>query len=512
MSLHRWSLPSRAFPREKSRDADPGHHTRFPTIHIGDSISRRRANISSAFANLFEKDENQLSAGETSGTRLTSSSWRPFSRIENLTSSTRLKLTKRKYGSGSLDKINLQMSRPVSRTCGTVSQISSEQAASLREALEQRDAGKPLEDHTRIKSSERKNLDDDGSPSPLTRARSASSSYPSEGIRSPPDRGHSPPLNTWTKDFIAEITHCGTYPSGKSQRITSSSTNDTSELSNRAGKCLMEELAAAGGASDTDTRTASRDHTPKLPFSDDASTICPQERPAKAAKSMYYDNLFYTAEQESQRASQRNVLSVLDGQASSTSAIRGSYPELEPSHSSSSDDEFPFRPSHASSAGLLRGSTETGKKRRRIHWKRQGGPYHTIPASVARDSSWRGRITSVSPPLRNPQQSGFHFKEPGRSSATLVKRIHKFKFRKWIKKSYRSRKSKRHNGARKASAHPTGSQWKTFEDAKMTKKSGKEKEGIAQRFMNSLKPKHSIHFPVQEKARTKQRRVQSCPH
>ncbi|KAI1470709.1 uncharacterized protein F4812DRAFT_418726 [Daldinia caldariorum] len=535
MSLHRWSLPSRAFPREKSKDVDPDHHARFPTIHIGDSISRRRANISSAFANLFEKDENRLSTEETSGTRLTASNWRPFSRIENLTSSTRLKLAKRKDGSGSIGKTTLQMSGPVS-------QVNSEQVVSLREALEERDECEPLDDHTRIKSSEGKSSDDDSSPSSLTRVRSASSSYPSEGIRSPPNHCHSPQLNTWTKDFIAEITHFGTYPSGKSQRKTSSSTNDTSGLSSRAGKCLMEELAAAGGTSDTDTRTASRDHTLKPPFSDVASTTYPQDRPAKAPKSMYYGNFIHTAEQEIQETSQRNVLSGLDGQGSSTSAIHGSYPELGPSHTSSSDDEFPFRPSPTSSAGLLRGSMDTGKKRstRRILWRRQGGPYHTMPASVARDNSWRGRTPPASSPLEKPPQSGFHFRESDRSSVTLVERIYKFKLRKWIKKvcirtkvrfdhamnieaapktlrrrkpkSYRSRKAKKYIDARKATAHSTGSHWKTFEVTKRTKRSSKEKDGIAQRFMNSLKPKHSIHFPVQEKARAGKRRVQSCPH
>ncbi|OTB19959.1 hypothetical protein K445DRAFT_303580 [Daldinia sp. EC12] len=510
MSLHRWSLPSRAFPREKSKDSDPEHHTRFPTIHIGDSISRRRANISSAFANLFEKDENRLDATETGGTRLTGNNSRPLSCIENATSNTRFRLTKRKDGSGGVGKSTLQES-------GIVSQLSPAQGISLREALQERDASEPPDDHPRTKSPKGKNSDDNDSPTSLTRVRSASSSYPSEGIRSPPNHCHSPQLNPWTKDFIAEITHYGTYPLGNSLSKSSSSTNDTSGLSNRAGKCLMEELAAAGGASDTDTRTASSDHTSKPPLSDVASTSSPRERQAKMPKSNYFNNIFHAAEQATQGVSQGdvgNVLSVLDGQASSTSAIHGSYPELDSSRTSSSEEEFPFRPSRTGSTDPLRQSMETGKERfaRKIHWKSQGSIFHTMPASFARDSPWRRRTPVVSPPLGKPLQSKSHFSESDVPSTTFVRRIQKFKFRKWIKKRLQKhRVDGSRNHTDHAKAHSTKGRWKPYKVTKKTRKVSQEKEGIAHRFMNSLKPKHSIHFPIQEKSTADKRRVHSCP-
>ncbi|KAI0844516.1 hypothetical protein F5Y00DRAFT_274001 [Daldinia vernicosa] len=491
MSLHRWSLPSRA-SREKSKDSDPNHRTRFPTIHIGDTISRRRANISSAFANLFEKDENCPNNAETSGTRLTSNDLRPFSYIENITSSTRSRVTKHDDGSDHINKATLQMS-------GLITQKSFGQEVSLQETLQERNARNPFSDHN-AKSSEESTSGAD-SPASLTKVRSASSSYPSEGIRSPPDHCHSPQSNTWTQDFIAEISHYGTYPSGNPPSKSSASANDVSVLSNRAGKCLMEELAAAGGISDTDTRTASSDYTPRPPLSDVASTSYPQDKLDKD-----YDNDHFAA-------ARQEVFSALDGQGPSTSAIHGSYPEPGPSHTSSSDEEFPFRLSHTSSTDPLRRSGETRRTRftKKIHWKNQGNNYHTMPATTARGGSRRGRLPEVSPPLGSPQQPGFHWTGSNASSTTLVKRIQKFKFKKWIKKSYRSRKSKRHNGAYKAKAKSTRSRWKSFKSTNKTNKGNEAREGMAHRFMNSLRPKHSMQFPIRDKSKAKHRRAQSCP-
>ncbi|KAI1658552.1 hypothetical protein F4813DRAFT_395812 [Daldinia decipiens] len=501
MSLHRWSLPSRAFSREKPKDGDPNHRTRFPTIHIGDTITRRRANISSAFANLFEKDENCTNTAENSCACLTSNDLRPLSCIENITSSTRSKVTKRDDGSDRIGKAALKMS-------GVITRFPSGQEVSLQETLQESNTRNPFNDHNHVKSSEGSASDDD-SPTSLTRVRSASSSYPSEGIRSPPDHCASPRLDTWTEDFIADVSHYGTYPLGNPPSKSSASTNDVSVLGNRAGKCLMEELAAAGGVSDTDTRTASRGYTPRPPLSDVASASCPREQLDKD----YDSDHFATARQELLDVSQRAILSVLDGQGPSTSAIHGSYPDLGLSHTSSSDEEFPFRSNHTSSMDHLRRSAETCRTHfpKKIHWKNQGNTYHTMPAAIARDGSRRGRLPEVSPPLASTLQPGFHYRESNSSSTTLVKRIQKFKFKKWIKRSYRSRKSKRQGGAYKAKAKPTKSRWKSFKTTNKTNKSTQGREGMAHRFMNSLRPKHSIQFPIREKSKAEHRRVQSCP-
>ncbi|KAI0111401.1 hypothetical protein F4814DRAFT_460664 [Daldinia grandis] len=529
MSLHRWSLPSRAFSRDKSKDSDPNHRTGFLTIHIGDTITRRRANISSTFANLFEKDENCLNTAEPSGARLASNDLRPLSCIENVTPSTRSRVKKRDDGSDRISKAALEMS-------GVTTQISFGQDVSLRETLQERDTRNPFSDHNHVKSSE-ESTSNGNSPTSLTRVRSASSSYPSEGIRSPPDHCPSPQLNTWTEDFIAEISHYGTYPPGNPPSKSSASINDASVLSNRAGKCLMEELAAAGGVSDTDTRTASRDYTPKPPLSDVASTNFPQEQLDKD----YDSDHFATARQEIRSVSQRAPLSVLDGHGPSTSAIHGNYPELRSSHTGSSSEEFPFRPSHTSSTDRLRRSAETFRTHltKKIRWKNQGNTYHTMPAAVARDDSRRGRFPEVSPLSESPQQPGFHLTGSNASSITLVKRIQKFKLKKWIKKvcvktkvrfdnaisieavphalskqkskSYRQRKSKRRSSAYKRKAKLNRSPWKPFKTTNKTNQSPGVGEGVAHRFMNSLRPKHSIQFPIREKSRAERRRVQSCP-
>ncbi|KAI8963851.1 hypothetical protein F5Y11DRAFT_356053 [Daldinia sp. FL1419] len=503
MSMHRWSLPSRAFTREKSKDSDPGYRTRFPTIHIGDRITRRRSNISAAFANLFEKDENRLSIEETNDTR-TRNDQRPFSCIENLAPSTRSILAGRDG-----DKLS-HIDRAALSLLGAIPQVSPEQRASLEEALQEHIISNPFDDQEHVKPSGGSTSDNNDSPTSLERTRSTSSSYPSEGIRSPPDHSHSPPMNPWTEDFIAEISRYGKYPSGTPPSKCSTSTNDALVPSSKAGKCLMEELAAAGGISDTDTRTASRVHTPKPPLSDVASTCCPPERPSKISRACRDSDHFSTAKQEIRDVVQRDILPALDGQVSSTSAIYGgSYPEIPSSRTSSSEEEFPCRSSHTGSRDCLRQSTETCPTHvpRKIHWGAQSHVYNTMPAAIGRDAHRRSRIPRFSPPLEKHKTASASMESNG-SSATLVQRIHKFKFRKWIKKHQDDYKIK----VKSEKAH-----WSALKTSRKLRKYTKEEEeeeegkGMTHRLMNSIRPKYSVQVPLRESYKEDKKRAQSCP-
>ncbi|KAI1386396.1 uncharacterized protein F4822DRAFT_409961 [Hypoxylon trugodes] len=538
MSLNRWSLPSRAFAREKTSDDDTNQSSKFLTVHIGDPGNRRRANLSSAFTGLFDKDENRVNSITSDGSRFATEELKPLStRIENVPSVPRNKF----------DKIDARLQRlttpvypnPKRRVIGNVSP--------KQEYVPRKDnTSNPshLNPFAKLLGSNSKTIVSSVS---LTRVRSTSSSYPSEGIRSPPDQSLSPQLNTWSDSFISELSPYGTYPVRDNSTKSSASANNTSIQDGRVGQCLMEELAAAGGISDTDTRTTSRDYTSKPLLSDITSISSHEEEEDKSPETGNNSGFVTPIEAVSKApssSSQEDLTAMLDGQGSSISAIHGSYPELRRfTRISSSEDYVPFRPSNADSTRPLRPSTDAdGTGPTRIRWMNQDKPYNTMPASLLRKHT-KGYRTGcpgdfVPPYPEEAQLPELRCKNSNGSSTTLARRIQKFRFGKWIKKvclrtkvrfdsvinpipspkklgkatlkMQKSRRSKNDRSIHKAKPKPRKTHWRT---PKATKKEKKVKiqEGKAHRFIRSLKTKHSIHFPIQTKSSFSHRRANSCP-
>ncbi|KAI0840955.1 hypothetical protein F5Y06DRAFT_262170 [Hypoxylon sp. FL0890] len=535
MSLHRWSLPNRAFNREKSKDSDSSQRGRFPTIHLSNPGTRRRGNLSSAFASFFEKDENRLDARTSDDTQFLTKDIQPLSaRMTNVPSPSRFKDSRYDAGFHCPDTpIDLTPKRNV------VDQLSLKgdkalKEHSLRIMLDETDAY--------AKSSGANLPATLKSPTSVARVRSTSSSYPSEGIRSPPEHCVSPPLNTWSESFISELSLHGPYQLKQTSNESTTSTNDTSNLSVRVGQCLMEELAAAGGISDTDTRTISRDYTPKSPPSDILPTMSSQEQRYKSFQVGHTGGLVVEATQEApDSCPSRGVMQTICCPGSSTSAVQGDYPELQLSiRMSSSDDEIPFRPSKTGSMDRLRPSTEIGGTPfTNIQEKSEGDAYNTIPASMSRKNSHRGIATVPISQSDHQPLAGWRFRNSNGSTTTLVQRIQKFKLRKWFKKvclrtkvrfdnvisqealspkplgrkkpkSQNSRRPKKLGGASKAKMKSAKFSMKPPKVVK-TGKSSKKQEGKAFRFIRSLKKKNSIQLPLQNKSDASHRRVQSCP-
>lgn len=227
--LHRWSLPSRGLVRDKPQDDESSGQSKFPTIHIGQAVPRRRTNLSSAFSTLFEKPENR----------------RRTRKSENRSEATDCSplLTPRRCD------LRLDVSPKFSLAC------KSQDAPEPQTSSLKRD-GKPElpTRRSRIKTDEVQHCPDSESPSrtirvvsetpkvrsfslsstetneavdrdePLlmpktnqdcVRVRSASSSYPSEGMRSPASGPCSPKLTAATtmKDIFVEYRRYGRYPS-----------------------------------------------------------------------------------------------------------------------------------------------------------------------------------------------------------------------------------------------------------------------------------------------------------
>ncbi|KAI0387881.1 hypothetical protein F5Y04DRAFT_241216 [Hypomontagnella monticulosa] len=535
MSLHRWSLSSRALAREKSDDSDPAHQGRFFTIHIGSPRSRKHTKLSSAFAS-FEKDENRPQATAIDADRFTSDDLQPLStRIENVPSPVRSKYA----------KLNVDFHRP--DTPVLLPNKRKEVAwpsLDLEETLKKPHTSSPLGDGDKGVQSSDGNLPGGvGSSTSLTRVRSASSSYPSEGIRSPPENCCSPQLNSWSENFVSELSRFRAYPSEESSSKSSVSTGDVSDIRDGVHQCLMEELAAAGGISDTDTRTTSGEYPTKPPLSDILSVASLEEEQNNLPEICHDCGLTVKTAQEVQdsTSSQDYSRPAIHGQISSTSAIYGSVPDLRSSiRVGSSENDALFRPSNVGSTDRLRPSIDThASHSSEVHWKSQGKPYNTMPASLLRKAHTKDHLAAVISPFEEQPSSGLHFENPNGSSITIVQRIQKFKFRKWVKKvclrtkvrfdnaiksesspgesskkkskSEKPRRSKKQSRANKSRGKPKKVSWKSPKVAKEGKRPVKHQEGSVYRFIRSLTTRKSIQLPVQDKVDNNHRRVQSCP-
>lgn len=544
MSLRGWSLPSRAFAREKSKDSDPNQPGgRFPTVHVSSPGPGKRANISSAFSSLFEKDENRQNVPTTDNPRSATRELQPLSaRIENVLSPSESKSLKRVssfYRPGT----------PIDLTPGRkhIGQLSSKQDEGNKGAR-QSSLLKDRNPYARLP--EVKVPEAVKSLASVTRVRSASSSYPSEGIRSPVDSSRSPQLNTWSESFLSEMSRYGVYQSQETSTKSSVSTNDVSALHDKTGQCLMEELAATGGVSDTDTRTASGEYTPKHALSGITSVGSVPEQDDVLQK------LGCDDDENSSEATQKppaspsspgDTIPVPEDQFSSTSAVQGSFPELLLSTNFSSfEDDIPFRPSNAGSMDRLRPSTESrATNLTKIQWQSESNQYHTMPTPSPKRFS-RGSLAALgsrSDP-EGAHMPGLHFKHSNASSTTLTKRIQKFKLKKWIKKVYlrtkvrfdsattstrpetssntntlgkkktraqKPRRSKKHGG--KTIKIKSKGSWKPPKAAKKSAKKGAKEDGGRANywFMRSLKTKNNAGMSGREKKEASHRRVQSCP-
>ncbi|XXG98525.1 54S ribosomal protein L3 mitochondrial [Hypoxylon texense] len=537
MSLHRWSLARRALSREKSKDTDSSQHGSVSTVHISNPGTRRRSHLSSAFASLFDDDKNRQDASSANGSLSRNDSRsRPLSvRVNNLAIPANMQFVKFKDGPPCLDS-------PISTPKrGRSVQSSREQGKASNEAS----MTTPPKGADSCPSSKEDEVRYKKSPPSLSRVRSASSSYPSEGLRSSPEPSRSPQLNTWTEGFESELSRYGTY---QAQEMSSNSTVSTTNVparTGRVGQCLMEELAAAGGISDTDTGITSKDCNSKPALSNITSVESFEEND-KSAEAVRGPTLVTETRQEVKGSplSQEDTLHMLGGQRSSTSAIRGSIPDLHSfAANGSSEDYFTYGFTNGSSE-CLRPSTETGAEHfAKMHLPPRDNPYNTMPASISVERCPQGLVTFITPHPDNAQVDGTNFAESSEASVTAVQRVHSFKLRKWIKKVAirtkvrfdsaikleassnargekkskfrRSLRPKKRGGAKKAKPKSKSARtyWPSTKASKKAKKSlGKEDEGKGNRFLRALKARRSMQLPEQDKQQDEgHRRAQSCP-
>ncbi|KAJ2999180.1 hypothetical protein NUW58_g96 [Xylaria curta] len=192
--LHRWSLPSRGSAPDKSQATKSSDQSKFPTIHIGRAAPRRRANLSSTFSSLFEKPENDQSIRCTESHSETADDQELLTpRRENVPPGA----NPRNLYMRAIRKVEHQTNETPKIHSFSLSSTESDKTASRDQpSLHQSD--KPMDKCERV--------------------RSASSSYPSEGIRSPMAGYRSPePAATSRENYFADDVSSGNTTGEKTQ-------------------------------------------------------------------------------------------------------------------------------------------------------------------------------------------------------------------------------------------------------------------------------------------------------
>ncbi|TRX87812.1 hypothetical protein FHL15_011290 [Xylaria flabelliformis] len=224
--LHRWSLPSRGFIRDRSQDEKTSDRIKFPTNNMGHPVHRRRANISSAFSTLFEKPNNRPTIRDPedhgqpvahppssvhSRENVPPDPNSKYSHAHKYQDATPVKiispqlLSELEYDSYPMPGALSQVTHQVNETPKTRSFRLSSTGPNKMEPNAQ--------ESTRPTSS-------------CERVRSISSSYPSEGIRSTVAEVRSPePATTRLANYFTDYRRYGRYPSQSTEQL---STNEAS--------------------------------------------------------------------------------------------------------------------------------------------------------------------------------------------------------------------------------------------------------------------------------------------
>ncbi|KAJ8126318.1 hypothetical protein O1611_g7319 [Lasiodiplodia mahajangana] len=538
--LHRWSLPSRGFIRDKPPDGSSPGRSKFPTIHIGQPILRRRANLSSAFLPLFEKPENRQRVRNAECSSEAADDLPLLApRRENAPSDTNLRYSNaHKYqATASFEGTPLRTSSQLEFTsknteaggmkpspCFTPgNQI--DEAPKIRSfsLSSTNTTGKEFRDEALALQSM---IATDGSE----RVRSATSSYPSEGIRSPATSCRSPePVTSRTMKYLAEYRCYGRYPSESMCDLANLPISEEC-----AGGTVGGTIQAANTAGDTpfDSGTASPNARPSSPHlvnsPRDATNLALRnvfdggyEHDSSSSTSRSTALMFEMSENENTISSQREAnlenFQRLD--------VRDPFDDY---HSCQTEDR------HAASTDRLRLSGDTDSTIltaiRRSSIEGEEDTWSTIHGvgekRLSRPASW---LQLFAFPTSSPS-----------SNTTLTQRIQKLRLRKWVKRAcFKTKARFRLVGRRVSTAKRTSSgfrrrKWryirkKRIPTKKAKKNAAKQREKrwsvgktldatkeIADDFFGSLAKRKSLQFGLfrsekGDKDLVAHKRVQSCP-
>ncbi|KAI0597878.1 hypothetical protein F4775DRAFT_601811 [Biscogniauxia sp. FL1348] len=568
MSLYRWSLPSRGFDRDKSSDSDSNRSAKFSTIHIGQPGTRRRANLSTLFATLFEKNENNQDNHIPGDTRSGGSQAPPplASRTENIPHAPNFKSWHvKELQSTAPNEVESQQTNDLSRRStaqwNSISQtlrnplyprsdILSRVLPQPHESVSKINSTKPDRKGNNPNSGMEKQPTEPVSISDcLDRVRSTSSSYPTEGIRSPPDCCRSPEPTTLTHTLVSEYSRIGDYTTRASWCRSSELTNDTSCPDPALGKSLMEELAVAGSVSDTTSRRTSHDQANKGPLPIISPRPVVETEETSSLQLCSRPDVFKESNKENQKHSSSSdyMLPILKDGDSYGSLLNINFMSYKTpiTMGTSDDDDAPSNISRANSTDRLRPSIDTNSTSCTTipdfrEMPRPDTAATSFPQNIPTPISLRSATL-----VGDSEQPALCVPESDRSAGSLARRIQQFQFKKWVKKvclrtrvrfehavkpgpssaavlaSNRRSPAKARHGKKTRAKTKKGSAmlwWGPARTAKRNKGQLRrtEKSKEARRFLNSFKAKERFGAPATPDGGPQNhdiyhKRVRSCP-
>ncbi|KAI1747546.1 hypothetical protein F4782DRAFT_520731 [Xylaria castorea] len=442
--LHRWSLPSRGFIRDKSQDGKTSDRTKFPTIHIGQPGPRRRPNLSSAFSTLFEKPENRRSIRDSEDRSQAVADPPPsVHRRENVPPDTNSKYSHaHKYQdttpfekpslrqSGGFEsarkRTEIDRARPPSyRVPGALGQVTHQ----VDEAPNTRSFRLSITGTNETGNQDEPHLQESIIPTNgCERIRSASSSYPSEGIRSPAAGVRSPePATTRSTNYFTEYRRYGRYPSQNTWQLSSMATSETSP-----GATVEERIQAALGIGDTSSSSAvaGQSSSPRTFPSVDPPRDYTESTQPDTNRSRYASTITHREQKQKPSSAGEITVPVLADEDALSSQLELSFMNYKrPSarNTPGNGNNFQLEARIARSTDRLRQSVDTDRsiltEVRHTSVSDGDGAWSTIRGvgekRLSRPASWMQLFTSTTSHV---------------PSDTLAQRIQTLRLRKWVKR------------------------------------------------------------------------------
>ncbi|RYP81724.1 hypothetical protein DL769_001874 [Monosporascus sp. CRB-8-3] len=319
MSHHSWTLPGRAFARERSADDNLNQHPKFPNTYIGQPKARRQLNLSSVFSTISEKEENRENTAKHGGTRPAASGKGPLSsRTENtiyVSTSKTSHVTESQVNSlpdinnNQVDAVHSPQEVSSDTGLGRINIPFIPVPGVIGSFPYWRDDVLQETHHEDLLDREENNLREDieteiqsiKPDTTIARVCSTSSSYPSEGIRSQSPGSNSPEPTASTEAFIADLVQYGSLHLSASLPQSGPFSQNSSSPDLGVGLSRAERLAAAGGIfENAGSRIASSEYgidnvppreTPGQPSNEPAQledmlTYCPNGRLGNSHKGL----------------------------------------------------------------------------------------------------------------------------------------------------------------------------------------------------------------------------------
>ncbi|KAK5633409.1 hypothetical protein RRF57_009123 [Xylaria bambusicola] len=442
--LHRWSLPSRGFIRDKPQDGEPAEQTKYSTMHLGQLGPRRRANLSSVFSTLFEKPKNRRNIRRENNNSQVADNWPLLaSQLENIRPDAEPGSS---FEYECQDPMTTFQAVPLGQG-GVLEPLSKDTTVDGGEPslcispgifiqdTPQADGRRPVRCFS-LSSTVTHGSDSrlDESPSTVfvekAKARernlSASSSYPSEGLRSPASRYCSPELATsHAMKSLAEYRRFGQYPSKSSWHLAKLDTDEASTSADYEGKTSASSSTKVVSPGCSIARQSC--NVQPFPFSDPSEShtdlICADKMQSQRKSSIFQG---IGARQKPSSTSEITV-PILENEDAVSSRLEVSFMSYKRPRvkSTSDDDDNDSRNGKNTSSAkhlYLNEDTErtiiTAIKRRSI--SDDDGAWSTIhEVRERRSSSWMAQLFS-------PNSS---------NSTALAQRLRKMKIRKWAKRA-----------------------------------------------------------------------------